>query len=399
MNNLWSCFSLSEDEEIEESTHTTIGPCPVPPGKQMLVNGLMLTKDEIISLICDFDLDSHSNRLSSSLIISSKCADYRPAKAILLCLCHHALISFGKIPASSTEICKSVLEVFKFHSKKPSILMLLSAVVMALLLDDSNHSQFIEYGLHKYLAAGHEGIVWKYDRSQPYVTDKLSLCCWRIIIVALLTANDLKTRRIFGEASFCELIVNVLEELLILSKDLSLSPHSLPNRSPKSSSGHSLTPVPLVKLLNIFVVGCSVALIHLTIDYLTNFQKINTLSPQTCSTFTSYLEENLRPSLRMHHSLLTDDTWAILNLTKEYFECSVPLTSLSAASPPISPTSQNSSPLTSPRNPPPPCFQSIELISRRYSSAHSAYHSLVSVVSDPRPLPLPPLLPHPSACS
>jgi hypothetical protein len=384
MNSLWSCFTLEQDEETFETEKTSLNSIPVS-SKQMLVNGLILTKDEIISLICDFDLDSHSNRLSSSLIISSKCADYRPAKAILLCLCNHALISFGKIP--STDICKSIVEILKFHSKKPSILMLLAAVVMALLLDDSNHSQFIEYGLHKYLAAGHEGVVWKYDQSHPYETDKLSLCCWRIVIVALLTANDLKTRRIFGDASFCELIVKVLEELLIFSKDLSLSPHSIPKRSPRSpSSTHSLTPVPLANLLNIFVAGCCVALIHLTIDYLTNFQRIQSLSVQSFPTFTSYLEDNLRPSLRMHHSLLTDDTWAVLHLTKEYFLSSGPLTSPSAPSLSPSPSaftslnSATSSPLASPRSPPPPCFQAIELISRRYSSTHSAYHSLVSAV-------------------
>jgi hypothetical protein len=406
--NLLSCITLSDDNEEQESppslsslsssssllfsslsssgTSTEQPRIPIE-AKQVLVNGLVLTQEEIISLIRDFDLDPHSHHISPSLLISSKCADYRPAKAILLCVCHQAITLLGRIP--DPFVCKSIVEVLRFHSKKPSVLMLAYASVTSLLLDEANQSQFVDHGLDKLLSRPHELICWQYDESNPLDSSKLSLCCWRIVIVAALTANHLQTRRVFGESSFCEVTLQVLEQLLILSKDLSLSSHSVSLSSSSSRSSRSsasrphLPPVSLLNLVNIFVTGSCVALIHLSKGYLTNYQTIISIPIQQSKTLVSFLEDLLRPSLRMHYSLLTDDTWTTLKITKNYFSKSSDLSQ--------SENSSSSLDLST---------SQLQSLSERFSSAHPYFHSIVSAVSVLSssltlscPVPLPLLIP------
>jgi hypothetical protein len=390
----FSCLSLSDDEENGFSSSLSISSGPksgikaaVPVRsiqKQVLVNGLVLTKDEIISLINDFDLDPHSHHISRSLIISSKCADYRPAKAILLCVCHQALTLLGKIP--DHLVCKSIVEVLKFHSKKPSILMLTYASVISLLLDESNQTQFVEDGLHRFLSSTvhYEIMCWKYDEKNRLDTSKMSLCCWRIVIIAILTANNLQTRRIFGESFLCELTVQVLEQLFLLSKDLSLSSPCLSFSSLQSSrhsSSHPLPPISLLNLVNIFVTSSCVALIHLSKDYLTNYQRIISIPIQHTKTFLSFLEDNLRPSLRMQYSILSDDTWTTLLLTKDYFTTTLRFSS--SENLPSSPDLSFPQPPLSPPPSPHSCqsLHAVQAISRRFSSTHPFFHSMVSTVS------------------
>lgn len=384
----WSCVTLSDSDyefsmnnDLNHTNSIPLSPVPSSPPSSAssngnlpsnaFVKGLILTKDEIISLINDFNLDPHSYRLNSSLIISAKCADYRPAKAILLCVCHHALIMHGKV--SDLSICKSILEVYKSHSKKPSIIMLSYASVLSLLLNESNHDQFIEFGLHRCLASPYDS--WKYNPNESIESSKLSLLCWKIVIIAILTAHNLETRKTFGDASSCEWIVQVLEELLKLSKELSLNSQSVLSGSPRISSAHAPAPVPLPNLINTFVISCCVALIHLTKDYRTNFQKISSITLDTGSRFDLFLEEILVPSRRMQYSILTDDTWSGLSLTKEYFQvnlqCSVQLPPPPPALSSLCPTSPSQ--LVS-------IPDTLTALLQRYSPTSSYFPSLVSMV-------------------
>lgn len=378
-------MSLSDEED--EGISTNQGTQPIPTlitssqlcdtGKipsNLFVNGLILTKDEIISLIHDFNLDPHSSRLNSSLMISSKCADYRPAKAILLCVCHHALILQGKI--HDLSVCKSIIEIFKAHSKKPSITMLIYASVISLILYDYNLDQFIEFGLHKYLSTLSES--WKYNQIEPFDSSKLSLLCWKIIIIATLTANNLETRKVFGDSSTCETIVLLLEQLLKFSNEMSLSSGQVRSDSTRNASVTTPTTIPFPDLLNTFIQGCCVALLHLTKDYLTNFQKIISLTVKSGILFVLYLDEATIPPRRMQYSVLTDETWDALEQTRDYFKVHIQTSPKLPASPPMSTFA--TSPIASPRQFP-PFAESMSDLSQKFTPTSSYFYSLVSMVS------------------